>query len=178
MFKCRTKDCHFIVCSPAWTVAVESVEMKFHNWLNLRLGFFYSRWSNCNEFMHKIIESLAAYLLGSVHYLWLGGGDGLAKLIGGENIAPLPSPCDLISPGCPRPNSALTVHKSGLKHRSSLPLWGHGGKSLLLSVLLAASNTSAKRPFAKICWFAVFRFILSGYRGRPLAHLVARWAAE
>ena len=25
----------------------------------------------------------------------------------------------LISPGCPRPNSALTVHKSGLKHRSS-----------------------------------------------------------
>ena len=26
----------------------------------------------------------------------------------------------LISPGCPRPNSALTVHKSGLKHRSSI----------------------------------------------------------
>ena len=26
----------------------------------------------------------------------------------------------LIGPGCPRPNSALTVHKSGLKHRSSI----------------------------------------------------------
>ena len=26
----------------------------------------------------------------------------------------------LLSPGCPRPNSALTVHKSGLKHRSSI----------------------------------------------------------
>ena len=26
----------------------------------------------------------------------------------------------LISPSCPRPNSALTVHKSGLKHRSSI----------------------------------------------------------
>ena len=26
----------------------------------------------------------------------------------------------LISPGCPRPNSALIVHKSGLKHRSSI----------------------------------------------------------
>ena len=26
----------------------------------------------------------------------------------------------LISPGCPWPNSALTVHKSGLKHRSSI----------------------------------------------------------
>ena len=26
----------------------------------------------------------------------------------------------LISPGCPRPNSALTVQKSGLKHRSSI----------------------------------------------------------
>ena len=29
-------------------------------------------------------------------------------------------PIHLISPGCPRPNSALTVHKSGLKHRSSI----------------------------------------------------------
>ena len=26
----------------------------------------------------------------------------------------------LISPGCPRPNSALTVLKNGLKHRSSI----------------------------------------------------------
>ena len=26
----------------------------------------------------------------------------------------------LLHPGCPRPNSALTVHKSGLKHRSSI----------------------------------------------------------
>ena len=29
-------------------------------------------------------------------------------------------PNHLISPGCPRPNSALTVQKSGLKHRSSI----------------------------------------------------------
>ena len=29
-------------------------------------------------------------------------------------------PNSFISPGCPRPNSALTVHKSDLKHRSSI----------------------------------------------------------
>ena len=36
------------------------------------------------------------------------------------SLLQLSSQIDLISPGCPRPNSALTVQKSGLKHRSSI----------------------------------------------------------
>ena len=40
----------------------------------------------------------------------------------------------LISPGCPRPNSALTVHKSGLKHRPSIHPFPHKHLPVFLCV--------------------------------------------
>ena len=45
--------------------------------------------------------------------------EGQATILLWGNVS---SQIHLISPGCPRPNSALTVHKSGIKHRSSIHL--------------------------------------------------------
>ena len=49
-------------------------------------------------------------------------------------------PNHLISPGCPRPNSALIVQKRGLKHRSSIhPLpfhWRYCNQVTFMSVML------------------------------------------
>ena len=55
-----------------------------------------------------------------------GGASSLGSVVGcrveGQAIDTALGQCfipiHLISPGCPRPNSALTVHKSGLKHCS------------------------------------------------------------
>ena len=58
----------------------------------------------CSEADSLVAQSQHSASLTSDSFLW-------------GNVS---SQIHLISPGCPRPNSALTVHKSGLKHRSSI----------------------------------------------------------
>ena len=57
----------------------------------------------------------------------------------------------LISPGCPRPNSALIVHKSGLKTRSSIhhvcdhsDTWNFASKQLSRQSVLKVTNAQCK----------------------------------
>ena len=55
----------------------------------------------------------------------------------------------LISPGCPRPNSALIVQKSGLKHRSSIHLMAKKFMLIHTCIIEASTHIMPRRKFVK-----------------------------
>ena len=92
---------------------------NIYHWQTELQASIYHRYIALSAIYHgpvKMVSSLHAELSKEPFYLFIY----LFIFPFFPSSLPLSSQIHLISPGCPWPNSALTVQKSGLKHRSSI----------------------------------------------------------